>query len=78
MAPTLKEIKIDTNLLDAIKKIAKRENTTENKLITEAIESIIDKKTKKSKSFWDLGGKYTTDEPFNAVEDIKKMRNGEL
>lgn len=78
MAPTVKEIKIDAKLLDAISKIAKRENTTENKLITEAIESMISKKENKFKSFWDLGGKYTTNEPFNAVEDIKKMRNGEL
>jgi len=73
-------ITIEDNLFKKIEKIAKKENTTENKLITEAIESIVNEKENNVKvtQFWDLGGKYKNGETFNAVDDIKKMRNGEL
>jgi len=40
-------ISIEDNLFKKVKKIAKNEGITENKLITEAIETIIDKKRKK-------------------------------
>ena len=72
-------ITIEDNLFKKIEKIAKKENTTENKLITEAIESIVNEKEKnvKESRFWELGGKYKVGETFSAVDEIKKMRNGE-
>ena len=73
-------ISIEDNLFKKVKKIAKNEGISENKLITEAIETIIDKKEKniQKSGFWELGGKYKANESFSAVEEIKKMRNGEL
>lgn len=73
-------VKIETNLFNKISEIAKDEGISENKLITKAIEDMIDKKEKniKKTSFWDLAGKYKAGKPFSAVEDIRKMRNGEL
>lgn len=32
---------------------------------------------RKKRSIEELAGKFSTDKPFNAVEDIKKLRNGE-
>ncbi|MCL2116557.1 MAG: hypothetical protein FWH29_10095 [Methanobrevibacter sp.] len=73
-------ISIEDNLFKKVEKIAKNEGISENKLINDAIELLVDEKEKNTKKigFWDLGGKYKAGEPFSAVEDIKKMRNGEL
>ena len=99
-------IKIDSKLFKPIQEIAKKENTTEIKLINQTIEILkilvdiaekenipdetkimiqtlenlakFQNKNKKENTFLKMGGIFTTEKPFNAVEDRKKMRNGEL
>jgi hypothetical protein len=76
---TTSKVEIDSELLNKVSRLAKDENTTEKKLITEAIEDILDKKEKNNEKtgFWSLGGKYKAGEPFSAVEEVRKMRGRE-
>lgn len=73
-------ISIEDGLLKKIERIAKIEGTTEDEIIAEAIESMLDKKEKlKDKlTFESMAGRFKADEPFSVVEDRRKMRNGEL
>ena len=76
--------RIEPSLIRKIEKIAKQENTTESNVINDIIKKGL--KTKKEEKnttenklgFKDLIGRYTTDEPFSAVEEKRKMRRGEL
>jgi hypothetical protein len=75
-------IKIPTETLIKLKEIAVRKGTTQNNVINEFINQGIEKaerkKTQEPKvKFKDLAGKYSAGKPFDAVEDIKKMRNQE-
>lgn len=79
MVTTVKKIEIDTEILNKISEIAKDENTTENKIINDILKKEFkNSETKDVPDFFEMGGIFTTEEPFDAVEDIKKMRNGEL
>ena len=69
---------IEDNLFKSLSEIAKKENTTEDKLVNDVIESFLTKENDEILSFEDLMGIATTDEPFSAVEDVRKLRNGEL
>lgn len=73
-------ISIEDGLLKKIERIAKIEGTTEDKIIAEAIESMLDKKerSKDKLTFESIAGRFKADKPFNAVEDKRKMRNGEI
>ena len=70
------KIKIEDKFLKAIEKRAKIRNTTKNEVINDMIKKEIEKED--ILDFLEMGGMFTTDEPFNAVEDRKRMRNGEL
>jgi len=74
------KIKIEDSYLKRIEKEAKKEGSSIPEFIKDAINlKLKSKKNNKSKlSFKDLAGRYTTDEPFSAVEDKRKLRNGEL
>jgi predicted transcriptional regulator len=82
--PITTNYRIEPALLRKIEKIAKQENTTENNVINDVIKKGL--KTRKQETnttenklrFKDLIGRYTTDEPFSAVEEKRKMRRGEL
>jgi prophage maintenance system killer protein len=79
MTTTIKTIEIDSELLKTIEIIAKKENTTEQDLINDVLKKeFINVEKENVPDFFELGGKFTADEPFSAVEDLKKMRNGEL
>jgi len=75
-------VKIPTETLIKLKEIAVRKGTTQNNVINEFIILGIEK-TEKNKiqepkvKFKDLAGKYSAGKPFDAVDDIKKMRNKE-
>jgi hypothetical protein len=73
---------IPVDNLVKLKEIAVRKGTTQNSVINEfiieGIESTEINKIQEPKvKFKDLAGKYSADKPFDAVEDIKKMRNKE-
>ena len=75
-------VKIPIDNLIKIKEIAVRKGTTQNNIINEFINKGIENtekmKIKEPKiKFKDLAGKYSAGKPFDAVEDIKKMRNKE-
>jgi len=70
------KIKIEDRFLKFIEKRAKIRNTTKNEVINEMIKKKIEKED--IPDFLEMGGMFTTEEPFNAVEDRKKMRDGEL
>ena len=80
MAIVTKEIKIDTRLFESISMIAKRENTTEDKVLNKIIENglNVEYAVENVPDFLEMGGVFTTDEPFSAVEDKRKLRTGEL
>jgi len=79
MVTTVEKIEIDPEIFKTISKIAKNENTTEKQLINDVLKKeFANVKKNNSPDFFDLVGKFTADKPFNAVEDLKKMRNGEL
>jgi hypothetical protein len=77
---TISKIEIDQETFNEISQIAKDENTTEKQVISDVLKEAIENRTKNEdiNDFFELGGKFTADKPFSAVEDIKKMRNGEL
>ena len=75
---------IPTDTLIQIKAIAVKQGTTQNTVINDLIKNGLEnielskKKVNEPKiKFKDLAGKYTSGTPFSAVEDIRKMRNGE-
>lgn len=74
-------IKIPTDTLIKIKALAVKKGTTQNDIINDIILKGLENTEKKKKEpkikFKDLAGKYSAGKPFSAVEDIKKMRNGE-
>jgi len=70
------KVEIDTDVFKTIEGLAKDRNTTEKKIINEMIKKEIEKDN--IPDFLQMGGMFTTDEPFDAVEDRKKMTNGEL
>jgi len=74
------KISIEDSYLKRIEREAEKEGRSIPEFIKDAINLKLEhKNNKKSKlSFKDLAGRYTTDKPFNAVEDKKKLRNGEL
>ncbi|MCL2115274.1 MAG: hypothetical protein FWH29_03540 [Methanobrevibacter sp.] len=69
---------IKDDLFKSISKIAKKKNTTESKIVNEAIESFLNNDNDEILSFEELAGIATTDESFNAVELRRKIRTGEL
>ena len=69
---------IKDDLFKSISKIAKKQNTTESKIVNEAIESFLNNDNDEILSFEELAGIATTDESFNAVELRRKIRTGEL
>ncbi|MCL2116327.1 MAG: hypothetical protein FWH29_08910 [Methanobrevibacter sp.] len=71
-------VSIKDNLFKNLSEIAKKENTTEDKLISDVIETFLKKENEEILSFEDLMGIATVDEHFSAVEDVRKLRNGEL
>ncbi|KZX15572.1 hypothetical protein MBCUT_14070 [Methanobrevibacter cuticularis] len=77
MALVETKIKIEDKYLKQIEKEAEKEGSSIPEFIKDAINLKL--QSKKSKlSFKDLAGRYTTDKPFNVVEDKRKLRNGEL
>jgi hypothetical protein len=75
-------VNIPVDTLIKIKAIAVKKGTSQNNIINEfilrGIENTEQPKNKEPKlKFKELAGKYSAGKPFNAVEDIRKMRNGE-
>ena len=73
MAIISRKIQIEQELLEAISKIANDKKTTEDEIIN----NILKKEIKGKSSLWDMVGAFTTDEPFSAVEEVRKMRGKE-
>ncbi|MCL2115300.1 MAG: hypothetical protein FWH29_03670 [Methanobrevibacter sp.] len=93
MPTTLKQIKINVDLLKAIEKRAKNENTTEDEIFNELIEKglkesepkipehlILNKDTYKPdpEKRRKYAGIGTTDKSFDAAKLIREMRSGYL
>ncbi|MDR1819527.1 MAG: ribbon-helix-helix protein, CopG family [Methanobrevibacter sp.] len=72
------DIHIEESILKSIEKIAIKENKTKDEFIEETLKKAVEEKSDKPRIFFDLSGKFSAGEPFSAVEDLKKMRNGEL
>ncbi|MGL6298330.1 MAG: hypothetical protein ACRC1M_04095 [Methanobacteriaceae archaeon] len=75
-------VNIPTDVLIKVKAIAVKKGTSQNNIINEfigkGIENIEKTTNKEPKlKFKDLAGRYSAGKEFSAVEDIKKMRNGE-
>jgi hypothetical protein len=79
MVTTYETVKIESKLFKTICEMAEKENTTENKIINQILKKGMETVQSENKNeFLEMGGIFTTDKPFSAVEDRKKMRNGEL
>ena len=89
MTITTYEVEISNNeVLNKIKQIAKEKQKSEKQIIVDILEkSVKYLKTKETElqeekehvlSLDELVGRYSTDEPFDAVEDKKRMMRGEL
>jgi len=77
MTTILKEIKIDVELLKAIERRAKRENTTEDKIFNEVIENGLEKKESQIPEHL-IGNKntYNPKKNWDNLKNIKKTING--
>ncbi|MDR2624562.1 MAG: hypothetical protein LBC39_08405 [Methanobrevibacter sp.] len=91
MTTVLKEIKINVELLKAIEKRAKNENTTEDKIFNEVIEKGLEKKEPEipehlilnkdtynpdHKRLMSMAGIAKYGKPFSAVKLVREMREG--
>lgn len=74
---TTSKVEIDPKLLKTIQEIAKDENTNEYKVLNDLIKKGLKKSQDDEIDFFDLEGIITTDKPFSAVEEVKKMRGRE-
>ncbi|KZX17619.1 DUF6364 family protein [Methanobrevibacter filiformis] len=73
-------LNLDNNLVKAIKIVALNKGTTQTKIITEYLKQGLKNEpdtNKKNKSLKDLVGIIEVDEPFNSVEEVRKLRNKE-
>ena len=79
--PQTKIINQTIEIFKTINEILEKDNKpAETKAVIELLETALEfkRKNEKKNDFLKMGGIFTTDKPFNAVEDRKKMRNGEL
>jgi len=72
-------IKIEDNLLKAVKKVAIDKNETQNSLMNEYIRKGVNQELRpvKQESLKTISGLGSAPEPFNSVEELKKVENGE-
>ena len=73
-------LNLDNNLIKAIKVVALNRGTTQTKVITDYLKQGLKNEpdtNRENKSLKDLVGIIEVDEPFDATEEIRKMRNKE-
>ena len=73
-------LNLDNNLVKAIKVVALNRGTTQTKVITDYLKQGLKSEpdtNRENKSLKDLVGIIEVDEPFDATEEIRKMRNKE-
>ncbi|MDR2966328.1 MAG: hypothetical protein LBU74_00065 [Methanobacteriaceae archaeon] len=76
---------IEVDIFEKLKSLAKDNGTTQTKMMNNLLKKGLlleeqEKKQKKTKgdNFIKLAGIVTAQNPFNATEEVKKFRNGEL
>lgn len=72
-------LNIDKNILQSIKLIALNKEKTQTEIITEFLKTGInnEKNNKKNTSLKEVYGIFKASEPFDSVEEIKKIEKGE-
>ncbi|KZX15801.1 hypothetical protein MBCUT_13050 [Methanobrevibacter cuticularis] len=73
-------LNLDTDILKAIKVVALNKDTTQTEIINEYLKQGLKNEPEintKNKSLKDLIGMIEVDEPFNSVEEVRKLRNKE-
>ena len=80
-----KTFNIDLDLFEKLKVLAENKRTTQTEMMNSLIRSglLLEEQAKKQEktkgdNFLKLGGIVTASEPFSAIEEVKKFRNGEL
>lgn len=76
---------IEVEILNKLKRIANKKGTTQTEMMNKMLKNalLIEEESEKQKkvkgaNFLKLAGIVTANEEFNAVEEVKKLRNGEL
>jgi len=76
---------IEVEVFEKLKSLAKDKGTTQTKMMNNLLKKGLlleeqEKRQKKTKgdNFLKLAGIVTAEKPFNATEEVKKFRNGEL
>lgn len=76
---------IESNLLMEVKEMANAKKITQTEIVNKLLKKglLLEKQAEKQKAtkgnnFLKLAGIVTAEKPFNATEEVKKLRNGEL
>jgi hypothetical protein len=71
-------LNLDTDIIKAIKAVALNKDTTQTEIINEYLKQGLRNEqdiNKKNKSLNEIAGMFKEGEPFNSVEEVRKLRN---
>jgi len=71
-------LNLDTDIIKAIKIVALNKDTTQTEIINEYLKQGLRNEqeiNKKNKSLNEIAGMFKEGEPFNSVEEVRKLRN---
>ena len=71
-------LNLDTDIIKAIKVVALNKDTTQTEIINEYLKQGLRNEqeiNKKNKSLNEIAGMFKEGEPFNSVEEVRKLRN---